>query len=381
MNTVINPRIVSLSGGSPVENQNSNRMPLYPQLNGWRFVFVFLVLIHHWGPQGFFEQYRAGWLGVDLFFVLSGFLIGEILLLEKGKTKNRMKSIGNFVMRRTLRIFPLYYLTILLYSALVTTGGIFIWNITYTNNILQAIDLEQVSEEFWHLWSLCVEEQFYLFFPFFIFFVPRQKIFYVLIIGIGGSIAGRFVGASVLQNTATYTLMPLCLDSLFSGVLLAYLKIFHTERLRLFFQKKWVVLIGVIAATTALMGLCYSQNELAIYPGFRFFASALGFLVIGYAVMIRYAGVLKAFLENRFISLMGKISYGIYLLHPFIEKLYYQYADQNVVRNFLIGLEQPIVSNRYVIDFIFLFLATISISYLSFHLIEKRFLKLKLLFS
>ena len=380
MNTTVDFNLEKASVRIPAA-QKHDKAPFYPQLNGWRFVFVFFVLIHHWGPQHFFEQYRFGWLGVDLFFVLSGFLIGEILLIEKGKTENRLRSIGNFVMRRTLRIFPLYYLTIFLYSALVTTGGIFLWNITYTNNILQAIDLERVSEEFWHLWSLCVEEQFYLFFPFFIFFVPRKNIFTVLLAGIAVAVAGRFIGTSVFNNTASYTLMPLCLDSLFAGVLLAYLKTYYTEKLQAFFQKKWMVISGVAIAAIALLGLCYSQNDLAIYSGFRFFGSALGFLLIGYSVKIGYKGIIKSFLQNPFIALLGKISYGIYLLHPFIEKIYYKYADVNPVRNFLIGLEQPFISNRYVIDFLFLFLATISISYLSFQLIEKRFLKLKLLFS
>src|SRR5690349_19770511 len=112
MDTVVSSRPVNVAASGNDEKATGKTM-FYPQLNGWRFVFIFMVLIHHWGPQKFFEQYRFGWLGVDLFFVLSGFLIGEILLIEKGKTQNRMRSIGNFVMRRSLRIFPLYYITIL----------------------------------------------------------------------------------------------------------------------------------------------------------------------------------------------------------------------------------------------------------------------------
>jgi peptidoglycan/LPS O-acetylase OafA/YrhL len=263
----------------------------------------------------------------------------------------------------------------------VTTGGIFLWNITYANNILQAIDLEKVPEEFWHLWSLCVEEQFYLFFPFFIFFVKRKMIPYFLIAGIVVSVAGRFIGTYSYNNSASYTLMPLCLDSLFGGVMLAYLKTFHAGRLAAFFKKTWLVAGAIATATIGILFLCYKQNEVAIYTGFRFLGSMLGFLLIGYSVMIRYTGIMRRFLENRFIAMLGKISYGIYLLHPFIEKLYYKYADQNAVRIFLVDLQLPVVSNRYVIDFLFLFLATISISYLSFQLVEKRFLKLKQLFS
>ena len=359
----------------------SHSMLFYPQLNGLRFVFIFMVLIHHWGPQAFFEQYRSGWLGVDLFFVLSGFLIGEILLLEKERTRNNFLSIKNFVMRRILRIFPLYYLTIFLYAVLVTTGGIFIWNITYANNILQTIDLERVGEEFWHLWSLCVEEQFYLVFPFFVFFVKRKLIPFFLIAGIILSALGRFIAVTVYHNPAAYTLMPLCLDSLLMGVMLAYLKNFRFDQLQKFFLKKYIVAFCILLSSLIIGLLCYSQNGLMIYSFFRLFGSLLGFLLIGYSVIIKYGSVIKHFLENKYIALFGKISYGIYLLHPFIEKLYFTYAGNNPVRQFLINSNLPGLSNRYIIDFVSLFTITVAISYLSFQFFEKRFLKLKLLYT
>lgn len=381
MNTLTKTRLRNISSeNDPLKGAGSAGFQ-YPQLNGLRFVFIFLVLLHHWGPQKIFEQYRTGWLGVDLFFVLSGFLIGEILLLEKAKTRSRLGSIKNFVMRRVLRIFPLYYLVILLFSLLVTSGGILVWNLTYTNNILQAIDLEKVPEEFWHLWSLCVEEQFYLFFPFFVFFVGKKWIPVFLGIGIVGSVVGRFLATAVYHNTPAYALMPLCLDSLFMGVLLAYFKTFHVQRLQSFFQKKRLIAGGILLATLCLFLLCYKQNELFIYSFFRLSGSVLGFFVIGFSVMVCYRGTIKLFLENRFIAYLGKISYGLYLVHPFVEKIYYTYTAKNAVRNFLISLNQPLISNRYLIDFIFLFTATVAISYLSFEYFEKRFLKLKRLYS
>lgn len=283
----------------------------YPQLNGLRFVFIFLVLIHHWGPQNVFEQYRSGWLGVDLFFALSGFLIGEILLREKEISRNKLRSIGNFVMRRVLRIFPLYYLTLFLYSVLVTTGGILVWNLAYANNVLQALDIDRVTEEFWHLWSLCVEEQFYLLFPFFVFFVRRNWMPYFFAVGIAVSVAGRFAAVAGFQNKLAYTLMPLSLDSLFMGVTLAYLKLHHVQRVKTFFGRKGVVAAAMAATALCLVLLCWwdhNRDQLLIYTFFRFFGSLLGFLMIGYSVMIGYSGPAKAFLENRFIALLGKIS-------------------------------------------------------------------------
>ena len=67
----------------------------YPQLNGLRFIFIFFVLLHHWGPETIFKVTRIGWLGVDLFFVLSGFLIGEILIIENERKKNKLLGIKN----------------------------------------------------------------------------------------------------------------------------------------------------------------------------------------------------------------------------------------------------------------------------------------------
>lgn len=355
--------------------------PFYPQLNGLRFVFIFMVLLHHWGPQTLTERYRIGWTGVDLFFVLSGFLIGEILLREKEATENKSRSVRRFIMRRALRIFPLYYTAVLLYSFFSNDGGMLIYNLTYTNNIFQAFHLNRVPEDFWHIWSLCVEEQFYLLFPFLLFFVNRRYLPPVLIAGILFSVAGRVYCTWMASMPDPHILTPFCLDSLFLGVLLAYLKIYKPAFLLKLLRNQTTALAGVAASFTALFLLCYFNNDILVYGFLRFFGAAAGFLLIGYSVMKRFTGPLKALLENRLVSLFGKISYGIYLLHPFVERIYYRHLEGNAVRNFFIRLNKPVVSNRYVIDFVTLFIITIAISYFSFQYFEKRFLKLKRLYT
>lgn len=351
--------------------------PFYPQLNGLRFAFIFMVLLHHWGPQTLTEKYRIGWTGVDLFFVLSGFLIGEILLREKEATENKSRSIRNFIVRRALRIFPLYYTAVLLYSFFSNDGGMLIYNLTYTNNIFQAFYLNRVPEDFWHIWSLCVEEQFYLVFPFLLFFVNRRYLLPILIAGILFSVAGRVASTGLASMPDPHILMPFCLDGLFLGVLLAYLKIYKSAFLLKLLRNQKIALAGVAVSFTALFLLCYFNNEVMVYGFLRFFGAAAGFFLIGYSVMKRFTGPLKTLLENRIVSLLGKISYGIYLLHPFIERIYYRHLEGNVVRNFFIHLNKPVVSNRYVIDFVSLFIITVAVSYLSFHYFERRFLKLK----
>src|SRR5437868_3288074 len=133
------------------------------QMDGLRFIAIFLVLLEHFATivEG---HISAGYYGVDLFFAISGFLITGILLKS---TKSFGRAYKNFIGRRTLRIFPIYYLTILI---LYVAGneyvhGYLIYLLSYTYNyawIYFKIPVNSIT----HFWSLCVEEQFYLFWPF-----------------------------------------------------------------------------------------------------------------------------------------------------------------------------------------------------------------------
>ncbi|MDQ6610146.1 MAG: acyltransferase [Bacteroidota bacterium] len=381
MSILVRPAVIKSSTKKAAQKAAGSTGLFYPQLNGLRFVFILMVLIHHWGPQTLFERFRIGWVGVDLFYVLSGFLIGEILLREKETTKSTSHSIRNFIIRRALRIFPLYYTVILLYAFFVSGSDMLVWNLTYTNNIYQAFHLDQVKEEFWHIWSLCVEEQFYLLFPFLVFFASLRYIKPILLYGILLSVVGRVLSTWLGDMPDPHILMPFCLDSLFLGVLLAYLKNYQPVFLLKLLGSQARSLLLVATSVAALTILCYFNNTVGVYGFLRLLGSIGGFFLIGYSVMKGYRGKLKIFLENKAIALLGKISYGIYLIHPFIERLWYKTAEQNQVRNFFIGLQKPVISNRYVIDFFFLFTITVAISYLSFFYFEKRFLKLKVLFT
>ena len=146
------------------------------QLDGIRAIAVLLVIVSHWFPGGFASRYVLGSIGVDIFFVLSGFLITRILIAERLKfsaapsTYSRLKSIKNFMVRRSLRIFPIYYLLLIL---LVLCANQFPnpvaqdwkWYFFYLQNILFYINQGWPGGKLSHLWSLAVEEQFYLFWP------------------------------------------------------------------------------------------------------------------------------------------------------------------------------------------------------------------------
>ncbi|MCB0699800.1 MAG: acyltransferase, partial [Chitinophagaceae bacterium] len=270
----------------------------YKQLNGFRFIFVLMVMIQHWMPQWVYHYTHLGGIGVNLFFVLSGFLIGEILMREKEKTNSIAKSVKNFFMRRALRIFPVYYLTIAIYGVFFTTGGILIWNLTYTNNILECINVSRIPIEYSHLWSLCVEEQFYIFFPFLIFFTPRSKLKAVLIFAIVMSVLLRF-GVTVAEYgdynviASRFTLM--CVDCLFAGAFLAYLKTYRNETLVKIFNKKGLILPAIIVVAILHLVVRIYGTDLIYNTFFRFLSAMLGWLIIGYSVMVGFKGVLGRF--------------------------------------------------------------------------------------
>ena len=196
---------------------------------------IVVILAHWWIPMDINDSNKEfifwfkglipdGGFGVDLFFVLSGFLITGILLdAVKNDGNQKWKIIKNFIVRRALRIFPIYYLTIVL---LVWIGYPFIkdhlfWFLLYISNI-EVFRAEEWNA-FSHTWSLSVEEQFYLIWPWFIVFVREKYIKYVLFLSI---LIGVFTAMYVIkieQKWMGYVLMPTCMQAFGIGGLYAYL--------------------------------------------------------------------------------------------------------------------------------------------------------------
>ncbi len=156
-----------------------------PQFDSLRAIAVLLVIVHHWVPENSILNYTPnGPLGVNIFFVLSGFLITGILLKSKKQVEThglaRKTVFRNFYIRRTLRIFPIYYLLLIVLWYLkdpsIQKDGVYYF--TYTSNFLF------YSEQFFpgrlaHLWPLAVEEQFYIIWPFLIIFTLRKYLPYL----------------------------------------------------------------------------------------------------------------------------------------------------------------------------------------------------------
>jgi peptidoglycan/LPS O-acetylase OafA/YrhL len=208
-----------------------------PVLDGMRGIAVLCVMVLHFtlvdavtGTERiFFDVARVGWVGVDLFFVLSGFLITGILYDAKGGAH----FFRNFYMRRVLRIFPLYYAFLFLVLVALPTvrptavvpGETQLWLWTYLSNILFArVGWEGVPGHTTHLWSLAIEEQFYMLWPLVVFFASRRRLVQICI----GAIVFAELTRIGLHYTAPngiagYALMPARIDALGVGALVAVL--------------------------------------------------------------------------------------------------------------------------------------------------------------
>ena len=158
-----------------------------PQLDGIRCLAVMSVLICHFGAEG-----RFG-LGVFAFFVLSGFLITGILLRLRDESPT-VAATGRFYLRRALRIFPLYY-AVLAVGTMIGIPGVFDrlpWHLTYTSNFGRAF-LRDGFGAGGHFWSLAVEEQFYLLWPWLVLFLPRRWLAPTILMGIATGVVSRTV--------------------------------------------------------------------------------------------------------------------------------------------------------------------------------------------
>jgi peptidoglycan/LPS O-acetylase OafA/YrhL len=341
------------------------------QLDGLRFFAVAIVLFDHWLTD--INEIPFGSLGVNLFFVLSGFLITRILLTSKSKNEGQTGGLKTylkrFYIRRTLRIFPIYYLSILILWLLndPSVRGKAIWSIVYATNIYV------VYHNTWfgvidHFWSLAVEEQFYIFFPLFIFFIPRRFVVPFFIALIGMSVGIRLI---LYLNHANwkiaYVTMFTCLDSFGLGSLIAYLFLYNQTLFKKLFSNHYWLIVSFIAVVLNLyLGYKYwwdttnSGNE-------RFIPSVFFFFLIGGAI-VGYKGWLKWLLENPVSNYLGRISYGIYIYHNFVYN-YYHKIKGNPIDKMLNAY--PILNDNYVLRFAFLFIVTVAIASASWFLIEK----------
>lgn len=289
------------------------------QLDALRAFAVLGVILHH--SVHWSGGVPLGPYAVRLFFVLSGFLITGILLRarEKSADRNRGYTIRSFYARRFLRIFPVYYaaLAVLILLGQPEIGETVGWHVSYLSNVLASRADVDIQPIWGHLWSLSVEEQFYLLWPALVLFLPRRWLPAAFLSAVAFGPAFRlFAGVNYGVKPAVY-LTPGCLDSLGLGAFLAWLASRQKwERTRDSFCR-WALFAGMllIAATAASVHWDISWR---LWLLARDLGPALVFCWLVNRAANGFQGWPGKLLEYRPLVYVGTISYGMYLFHNFI---------------------------------------------------------------
>jgi peptidoglycan/LPS O-acetylase OafA/YrhL len=312
------------------------------QLDALRFFAVLGVMVlHNWRPPALpwiFSSLDWGALGVRLFFVLSGFLITGILLncrsLAAKTGQSSLFYVRQFYIRRFLRIFPVYYLVlVVLYTMnFPLVRELWLWLVSYTSNLYISFHGEWIGRV-GHFWTLALEEQFYLVWPWLVLFVPRRRLLPVLLAIIALAPLYRFYAVSHYPAdfaTGAYTKTTFslaCLDSLGLGALLAIA--FHSGWSGDTIQKylvRFILPIGV-GSLVALQLLAYYHITPGAYITFSDTSVALIFCWLVGSASRGFKGAAGRLLEFRPLVYLGKITYGIYIFHnlvPFFLVAYFR---------------------------------------------------------
>jgi peptidoglycan/LPS O-acetylase OafA/YrhL len=301
------------------------------QLDSLRALAVGGVLYAHFVPDAHplaaLHLLPWGALGVQLFFVLSGFLITGILLACKTEVETGQQSVGfslrQFYARRFLRIFPAYYLTLALTAATLwpVVRETLPWHLAYASNFY-LVNLGDWRAPISPLWTLSVEEQFYLLWPPVVMLVPRRWLPRV-VLGV--------VAAAPLFRMATWlagapdiwrvVLLPSCMDALGLGALLACLRSDPArDATRRALARSGLLAALPIYALLVQLGAARGGEPLdaRIAEGTL---SALACLWVVDAALRGFGGLAGRALDSGALRSVGRISYGIYLFHPFAPRL------------------------------------------------------------
>ena len=376
------PHPTSLAGEPRTRHLGSGH--LLP-LDGLRGVAILAVMASHLFAVNYAGQPLAiralgqvfyyGWMGVDLFFVLSGFLITGILVdSRKGPGYFR-----NFYMRRVLRIFPLYYgvlfLLLLLTPALsIQWHGIFVPLLLYLQNF-SSFNRYTFNVGPWltlnHLWSLAIEEQFYLLWPLLVFAARTRR--RVLALALALSVCAALFRAALmfgwLNSYAAHHNMFARADSLLLGGALAMLYR-GTHWPRILQVAPWLFLTAAALVVYTLTHPAQTPFD-SLYWIFcvRYTVTALAFC--GLLAWSLRPGPVSRFFSLRLLRWFGKYSYGLYVLHLIaLPTLSWFFRGRLLT---LTGSKALSVAGTAALVFALAALA----AWLSFNLYEKRFLRLK----
>ncbi|WP_299228478.1 acyltransferase [uncultured Psychroserpens sp.] len=359
----------------------------YPNIEGFRGLAILLVLLSHWIVIAYFPNFiflKLGFLGVNFFFVLSGFLITEILLIDLHNKVKKKHILINFFAKRTLRIFPIYYITIIGLAIFNIRGSIDLlpWTLTYSLNIGQNW-FGAYDKMFMHIWSLCVEEQFYLIWPFVLLLTRRTRYYKVILSFIIMSIVFKIVMFVLHWNNyeaVNHSNLIAAIDALAVGGMLAYLKRYnHYQWIRIENSSPYIALVLLFL----FWFISFNANDfkLASTSLLRLLSACIASILIVKAVSQRNYSINKI-IRTKAFKFLGKISYGVYLYHWIISFLLMGYFSKLWERvNFdVLGVFKVVQYHKYIGSFLFFLIVTIAVAIISYYCIEKPILKLKRFF-
>jgi peptidoglycan/LPS O-acetylase OafA/YrhL len=303
-----------------------------PVLDGVRGVAIAAVLWHHFvicsgfAPSVLFDQVvwetgSLGWVGVDLFFVLSGFLITGILY----DSRSSGRYYVNFFGRRALRILPLYYvvlaITFLILPAFLdhqsadwlTRDQAWFWS--YLVNFKIATEVGANPVHLGHFWSLAIEEQFYLIWPFVVRMLSWRRLLILCIVCFFAALLLRLVVSLWISPLAAYVLMPTRMDSLAAGAALA-LVARGAGGLRSMGRWPIVTLAFSLSVLVLLYAVHFVHNIDSLISNVQHSLLAATFAaLIAMALLSARGSVLRLVLGSVPLVVLGKYSYALYVFH------------------------------------------------------------------
>lgn len=361
----------------------------FPALDGLRAVAFLMVFGYH------YLELPWGWAGVDIFFVLSGFLITGILF----DTRDELHRVRNFYVRRTLRIFPLYYAVFLV---LALVYPIFHWNWNwvwlvwpaYVGNwvqflfpfqplpVLRAVSFGHMHSQSFpkvelflgHFWTLCIEEQFYLLWPCVVFWIKeRRRLMYLCVACIVACPVARMMEAHLLpgfmvENSAVLWFTPFRVDALLLGGFLALMRRGPNARTLLLAARGGFILLSTVSLIWLILDpVARLQAGRYAYPPWEWTWGATFVEVFGGCLIVmalEYRSVTFRIFNLRSLRWLGRISYGAYVFHDIFHSMFRRFARHYFV-HWRLGTA--------LIAFAF----TLLMSWASYRWYESRFIRMK----
>jgi len=307
----------------------------FPNLNGLRFIAAFLVIVHHIEQLKSifkFDNYYSspfiaviGKLGVVLFFVLSGFLITYLLLAEENSFKNI--AVKKFYIRRMLRIWPLYFIILILAFLILPNISIFSYpfydkEVIYSNIYLKlflyvfflpnlAISTLDIIPYASQTWSIGTEEQFYLVWPVILNRIKKHRLILMLFI------ITLTVGIRLLLSTSYSEILPykkeiktfwstFRIDCMAIGGIFSILYYYKSKMLEVLKNQLTFYITLIITIFLLINGISIPKFH------YEFYAILFGIIILNFATNKE----LFISLENKILNYLGSISYGLYMYHP-----------------------------------------------------------------